>query len=237
MTIRVGLNLRNVSRLQRRSRRARRYRRRNSPPSTAPRRPTCSRSSRICAARVSATFKRARSSSAPRHRGAGREGVQHLARIVPARRRGGLREPEAGLRSDLAGRDRERRARPYQRGEDDRSSARHRQAVSCLITARRPDSACPRSTRPTFRRSTTPARRHGSRDDRRRDRRRQRLRSDDRPAVRRTVQGLPQVPVTVVPVGLPSTDTAGSDEWDLDTQSSTGMAQNVRCSTSTTRPR
>jgi subtilase family serine protease len=43
-----------------------------------------------------------------------------------------------------------------------------------------------------------------------------------------SVQGLPQVPVTVVPVGLSSTDTSGMDEWDLDTQSSTGMAQNVQ---------
>ena len=43
-----------------------------------------------------------------------------------------------------------------------------------------------------------------------------------------SVQGLPQVPVTVVPVGLSSTDTSGMDEWDLDTQSSTGMAQNVK---------
>ena len=43
-----------------------------------------------------------------------------------------------------------------------------------------------------------------------------------------SVQGLPQVPVTVVPVGLPTTDTSGIDEWDLDTQSSTGMAQNVQ---------
>ncbi|MDP9104972.1 MAG: S53 family peptidase [Candidatus Eremiobacteraeota bacterium] len=41
-------------------------------------------------------------------------------------------------------------------------------------------------------------------------------------------QGLPQVPVTVVKVGLSSPDTAGVVEWDLDTQSSTGMAQNVR---------
>ena len=41
-------------------------------------------------------------------------------------------------------------------------------------------------------------------------------------------QGLPQVPVTVVKVGYPSTDTAGVVEWDLDTQSSTGMAQNVQ---------
>jgi subtilase family serine protease len=40
-------------------------------------------------------------------------------------------------------------------------------------------------------------------------------------------QGLPQVPVTIVQVGLPSPDTAGVVEWDLDTQSSTGMAQNV----------
>jgi pseudomonalisin len=41
-------------------------------------------------------------------------------------------------------------------------------------------------------------------------------------------QGLPQVPVTVVTVGLPSPDTAGAAEWDLDTQSSTGMASNVK---------
>jgi subtilase family serine protease len=40
--------------------------------------------------------------------------------------------------------------------------------------------------------------------------------------------GLPQVNVTVVPVGLPSTDTAGVDEWDLDTQYTTGMAGNVK---------
>jgi len=40
--------------------------------------------------------------------------------------------------------------------------------------------------------------------------------------------GLPQVPVTVVPVGLASTDTAGVDEWDLDTQYTTGMAGTVK---------
>jgi pseudomonalisin len=40
--------------------------------------------------------------------------------------------------------------------------------------------------------------------------------------------GLPQVPVTVVPVGVASPDTSGWDEWDLDTQYSTGMAQTVR---------
>ena len=40
--------------------------------------------------------------------------------------------------------------------------------------------------------------------------------------------GLPVVPVTVVKVGLASADTAGVAEWDLDTQSSTGMAQNVQ---------
>lgn len=43
-----------------------------------------------------------------------------------------------------------------------------------------------------------------------------------------TAQGLPQVPVNVVTVGLASSDTANIDEWDLDTQSSTGMAQNVQ---------
>jgi subtilase family serine protease len=36
--------------------------------------------------------------------------------------------------------------------------------------------------------------------------------------------GLPQVPVTVVQVGLASPDTSGADEWDLDTQYSSGMA-------------
>jgi pseudomonalisin len=40
--------------------------------------------------------------------------------------------------------------------------------------------------------------------------------------------GLPQVPVNVVKVGLSSTDTAGVGEWDLDTQSSTGIAGNVK---------
>lgn len=40
--------------------------------------------------------------------------------------------------------------------------------------------------------------------------------------------GLPQVPVTVVPVGIASTDTSGMDEWDLDTQYSTGMAGTVK---------
>jgi len=38
---------------------------------------------------------------------------------------------------------------------------------------------------------------------------------------------LPQVPVQVIQVGMPSTDTAGQDEWDLDTQMSTGMAGKV----------
>jgi pseudomonalisin/xanthomonalisin len=39
--------------------------------------------------------------------------------------------------------------------------------------------------------------------------------------------GLPEVPVQVIQVGLASTDTAGEDEWDLDTQFSTGMAEKV----------
>jgi subtilase family serine protease len=43
-----------------------------------------------------------------------------------------------------------------------------------------------------------------------------------------SAMGLPQVKVTVVPVGLASTDTAGVDEWDLDTQYTTGMAGNVK---------
>jgi subtilase family serine protease len=37
-------------------------------------------------------------------------------------------------------------------------------------------------------------------------------------------QGLPQVPVTVVKTGASSTDTSGTGEWDLDTQTSTGVA-------------
>lgn len=40
--------------------------------------------------------------------------------------------------------------------------------------------------------------------------------------------GLPQVAVKVVQVGLASTDTSGSDEWDMDTQYSTGIAGNVK---------
>ncbi|HTT99463.1 MAG TPA: S53 family peptidase [Rhizomicrobium sp.] len=40
--------------------------------------------------------------------------------------------------------------------------------------------------------------------------------------------GLSQVPVSVVQVGLPSSDTSGADEWDLDTQYTTGMAGTVK---------
>lgn len=39
--------------------------------------------------------------------------------------------------------------------------------------------------------------------------------------------GLPEVPVAVEAAGLQSPDTSGADEWDLDTQYSTGMAQKV----------
>ena len=39
-----------------------------------------------------------------------------------------------------------------------------------------------------------------------------------------TAFGMPLVPYSVVPVGVASTDTSGADEWDLDTQYSTGMA-------------
>lgn len=42
-----------------------------------------------------------------------------------------------------------------------------------------------------------------------------------------TANGLPQVPETTVPTGPASSDTSGADEWDLDTQYSTGMAQTV----------
>jgi len=41
-------------------------------------------------------------------------------------------------------------------------------------------------------------------------------------------QKLPVVPVTVVPTGPASSDTSGADEWDLDTQVSTGMAETVK---------
>ena len=40
--------------------------------------------------------------------------------------------------------------------------------------------------------------------------------------------GLPEVPVTVDQTGAASTDTSGADEWDMDTQYSTGMAQDVK---------
>jgi pseudomonalisin len=39
---------------------------------------------------------------------------------------------------------------------------------------------------------------------------------------------LPQVPVTIIPVGPQSTDTSGADEWDLDTQSSSAMATTLK---------
>lgn len=38
---------------------------------------------------------------------------------------------------------------------------------------------------------------------------------------------LPQVPVSIVNAGLPSPDTSGAEEWDLDSQVSTGIAQQV----------
>jgi pseudomonalisin len=43
-----------------------------------------------------------------------------------------------------------------------------------------------------------------------------------------STQGLPQVPVSVVKVGMSSPDTSAAAEWDLDSQSATGMAQNVQ---------
>ena len=39
--------------------------------------------------------------------------------------------------------------------------------------------------------------------------------------------GLPHVAWNQIQVGAPSSDTAGADEWDLDTQYSTGFAPNV----------
>ena len=42
-----------------------------------------------------------------------------------------------------------------------------------------------------------------------------------------SAQGLPQIPVTVKNAGPASSDTSGVDEWDLDTQTSTGVAPNA----------
>lgn len=39
---------------------------------------------------------------------------------------------------------------------------------------------------------------------------------------------LPQVPYQIVPTGVQTSDTAGLDEWDLDSQSSSGIAQNLK---------
>jgi len=39
---------------------------------------------------------------------------------------------------------------------------------------------------------------------------------------------LPQVAYQIVPTGVQTTDTAGLDEWDLDSQSSSGIAQNLK---------
>jgi len=43
-----------------------------------------------------------------------------------------------------------------------------------------------------------------------------------------TANALPQVPVTIDHTGIASSDISGADEWDLDTQYSTGMAQTVK---------
>ncbi len=40
--------------------------------------------------------------------------------------------------------------------------------------------------------------------------------------------GLPQSPVSIRQVGIPSPDVSGADEWDLDSQSSTGIATAVK---------
>ena len=42
-----------------------------------------------------------------------------------------------------------------------------------------------------------------------------------------SVNGLPAVPVSIVPVGAASTDTSGIDEWDLDTQYTTGNVKQL----------
>jgi len=42
-----------------------------------------------------------------------------------------------------------------------------------------------------------------------------------------SANNLPEVPVTVVNAGIASSDTSGEDEWDLDSQTSTGIAQTV----------
>ena len=41
-------------------------------------------------------------------------------------------------------------------------------------------------------------------------------------------QGLPQVPVKLEYAGIKSTDVSGADEWDLDTQTSTGVAPSAK---------
>jgi subtilase family serine protease len=43
-----------------------------------------------------------------------------------------------------------------------------------------------------------------------------------------TLKGLPQVPVRIVDVEPTGTDTSGDDEWDLDSQSSSGIAGNLK---------
>jgi len=43
-----------------------------------------------------------------------------------------------------------------------------------------------------------------------------------------SINGLPQAPYSIVKVGIPSPDIAGLDEWDLDSQTSTGIAQQVK---------
>src|SRR5262249_35080849 len=42
-----------------------------------------------------------------------------------------------------------------------------------------------------------------------------------------TANALAKVPVTIAPTGPATSDTAGVDEWDMDTQYSTGMASTV----------
>ncbi len=141
-----------------------------------------------------------------------------------------LRQYEAGAGAGEAGRGGERGARTLQRGEDGGDAGHSTQGRGGA------DGQCaPGFDAATVQTSTT--RRHADRidDDRRRDGRRRRVEVVSDLAFAEDLQGLPQVPVNVVNVGDPSTDTAGVDEWNLDTQSSTGWRKPCSSSTFTRR--
>ena len=233
MTVRLGLNLHNERPVRRRrSPRGRRSRRRSSPRSTGRRRATTCIGRRVPAGpRASPTC--TAGTQLVSADGTAAQAAKAFNTSLESFSLGGAAvyvntQPRA--RPELARRRRQRRARPLERREDGactRNLTRAHRVVPHHGGADRTVRAgVQRGRRADVLRCRLDADRIG--DHRRRHRGRQRLAGRHRPALRRDEAGPSARSGHRRQVGLPSPDTAGVVEWDLDTQSSTGMAQNVQ---------